>query len=262
MGHHGGGHSGMGHHGGQMGHHGVTLGGLLGLGGGHHSFLGHLFGQHGGHQHHGFHGGEPQDSASWNMAMQAEKPTLVNRLINANIGPAIILGLLMSSMIFWLWLVDFLHQHEKQKNYRQESYASQQFQSLSLSRGRAPIEEPIAPQTAPQPPNPAFGYPPQSPSPVAATQYAAPQAMAPQYSPQYSGSQYQQYAAFPVTPGVVPPAAGAAAPYESAGSARITAGPMAAAPAGFGQPGYMVPSAFSVPIQTPGGPRMRVTVNR
>ncbi len=282
MGHHGG-HSGVTHHAdaGGMGHHGISLGSILGLNG-HHGILGGLFGGHGQHHHHLLHGGEPQDAPGWNMAMQVEKQSVVSRLLNANIGPAILLAVLMGSMIFWLWLVDVLHQHEMEKRSRRQ--ADQQFQSLSLTQQR---NEQAAQTPAPQPADSSFlGSTPtpsqpsessfggSSPMPSPAAQFASPagagqypgqtygtqpavvQSAAQAYGyPEYAAPAERQYRGYQSTTGFSTPSPAAPAmPYGA---------PLAApAYSPYAQDVRSAPAAYGVAVQTPAGTRMRVTVNR
>jgi len=155
-GHMGHGHMGHGHMGhGHMGHgHGVSIGSILGLGG-HHSFLGHLLGLHGhGHHCHGMHGGHrPQDSPSWNGALQGEK--LSNRVLGINASPALLLGSLFLVMVLWLGLISWLRHHD--------SKASQIFWDASQGPPQA-VTKSAAPAIAPVTP-PSNTLPSQSPVP-------------------------------------------------------------------------------------------------
>src|SRR6185437_2453454 len=110
FGHGGGGHSGFGH-GGHGGHSGIGHGG-----GGHHGTLvGHVLhalglGQHG--HHHGVAGAghHPDQSPTWNQAMQGEKRPAFWMRVDKR--PFMVFFLLVFSSFFWLWIVYNVHHSE------------------------------------------------------------------------------------------------------------------------------------------------------
>jgi hypothetical protein len=116
---HGGGHSGFGHGGHHGVGHGVSVGHGLGLGGGHHgTVVGHILhalglGQHG--HHHGVAGAHhPDQSPTWNQAMQGEKRP--GFFLRVDKRPFMVLFLLVFTSFFWLWIVYNVHHSESSHN--------------------------------------------------------------------------------------------------------------------------------------------------
>jgi hypothetical protein len=127
MGHSSGGHSGhAGGHasGGHGGEGGLSIGQILGLNHGHggaglFGHLAHMLGGHHGAVHHNHHaGGEPDQSPSWNMAMQAEKNGLGGFLRKKlRFTPAVGFFFLFIFLTFWLGVIYQLRHHEPTENF-------------------------------------------------------------------------------------------------------------------------------------------------
>jgi len=107
--HHGGHHHG-GHMAGGPGHHGISLGQILGLGG-HHSFLGHLLGHHSHHGHAGHHTGH---GATWLSTIRGEKG--LRRILGVDISPVFTVGGLILIMAVWLGLISWLRHQDGKAN--------------------------------------------------------------------------------------------------------------------------------------------------
>jgi hypothetical protein len=103
MGGGGGGGGGYGHGGG--GGYGHGGGGYGHSGGGHHA-------SHSGSGHH--HGGEPSQSPSWNMAMQADPYWAT--LLKANQKPLVVVVAVTFGMVGWLTFIQYVH-HRDEPNH-------------------------------------------------------------------------------------------------------------------------------------------------
>lgn len=116
----GGGHSGFGHSGGYAhGGHGVSVGHGAGMGGGHSgNVFGHVLhalgiGGHG--QHHVVAAGHhPDQSPTWNQAMQGDKRN--GKFFRVDRRPFVMLFLLVGISFFWLWVVYNVHHNESAKS--------------------------------------------------------------------------------------------------------------------------------------------------
>lgn len=128
-------------HGGQ-GHHGVTVGSLLGLGG-HHSFFGHLLGLHG-QNCHGTHtpqAGGPQDTLIWSSALQSQR--LSDRFLNIQASSLLLPVILIAAMAGWLGLISWLRHHDPK--------ASQIFWDASKAAQASPVSSQASTLHAQQP---------------------------------------------------------------------------------------------------------------
>jgi hypothetical protein len=241
MGHHGGGggggygHSSVQHHssgasGSQPGHSGgISIGQILGLnhhGGGVGGFISNLLGHNHVAIHHHHMGGEPDQSPSWNMAMQAEKGVFARFLkLKFRATPALGFLLLFVGLIVWLGVVYQLRHHEPAENFNtlSKQLYGQQLPSLKYNQ---PLQAQDAMPAAMSPANPA-------PAGAPGATYAAPQ----QYNATAPTSAYSQFGQ---------PASGQYAVNQSY--------PMAAAP--------MTGAYAGVPYGYTPQPRLRMVVTK
>jgi hypothetical protein len=157
----------------------LSIGQILGLNhsGGGGGFLSHLLGQHNSasasatHQHHHM-GGEPDQTPSWNMAMQAEKGVLAKFLkIRIRATPALGFLVMFGGFALWLGVVYMLRHSDPGEKFNTVPAQSQAQTENATSMSARDSAVPVGmPQSSGMMPMSGMA----DPAPMAGATYAAP----------------------------------------------------------------------------------------